>query len=413
MIPLAQTLRPVSRARAALSRQLATAHRFAFMLDGQPGELRLQLAQEAKPDAQESGWRCHAGTLWLDNAAPLLSLFSACPALLPGPHDSEDAVHWYWTHYNHALSPALRDLFGELQPLFPAPTGHSAIPDKTQPPDDSDQPDNSASAASAASAASPHPAPSDAHAPAEVTLWLDASRGDFRVRSRLRTSHQTLQQWLSRPGWSAPRYPLPGHLAIRVPLILAEVTLSHKQLTHLEPGDLICPLKQYFSPQGDGSITLADRRLTGQLRMDVLAPYWFTVTELEECPVTTPFDDTAVFDNTAAFDADTASEASPYAEYGAPDGDNPAGALSGYALPPLTLALTVRCGYLTLTLQDLQQLAPGSVLTLQQATPGEATLYHGEQPLALGELVDVEGRLGLQITRRLGVDGEIESESSR
>ncbi|MEI7377283.1 type III secretion system cytoplasmic ring protein SctQ [Dickeya chrysanthemi] len=387
MIPLAQTLRPVSRARAALSRQLATAHRFAFMLDGQPGELRLQLAQEAVPDAQESGWRCHAGTLWLDNAAPLLSLFSACPALLPGPHDSEDAVHWYWTHYNQALSPTLRDLFGEFQPLFPAPTGHSTLPDKTQPPDDS--------------------------APAEVTLWLDARRGDFRVRSRLRTSHQTLQQWLSRPGWSAPRYPLPGHLAIRVPLTLAEVTLSHEQLAHLEPGDLICPLKQYFSPQGDGSITLADRRLTGRLRMDVLAPYWFTVTELEECPVTTPFDDTAVFDNTASFDADTASEASPYAEYGAPDGDNPAGALSGYALPPLTLALTVRCGYLTLTLQDLQQLAPGTVLTLQQATPGEATLYHGEQPLALGELVDVEGRLGLQITRRLGVDGEIAPESSR
>ncbi|WP_033575701.1 FliM/FliN family flagellar motor switch protein [Dickeya chrysanthemi] len=387
MIPLAQTLRPVSRARAALSRQLATAHRFAFMLDGQPGELRLQLAQEAVPDAQESGWRCHAGTLWLDNAAPLLSLFSACPALLPGPHDSEDAVHWYWTHYNQALSPTLRDLFGEFQPLFPAPTGHSTLPDKTQPPDDS--------------------------APAEVTLWLDARRGDFRVRSRLRTSYQTLQQWLSRPGWSAPRYPLPGHLAIRVPLTLAEVTLSHEQLTRLEPGDLICPLKQYFSPQGDGSITLADRRLTGRLRMDVLAPYWFTVTELEECPVTTPFDDTAVFDNTASFDAYTASEASPYAEYAAPDGDNPAGALSGYALPPLTLALTVRCGYLTLTLQDLQQLAPGTVLTLQQATPGEATLYHGEQPLALGELVDVEGRLGLQITRRLGVDGEIAPESSR
>ncbi|MBI0455929.1 YscQ/HrcQ family type III secretion apparatus protein, partial [Dickeya dianthicola] len=44
MTPLARMLRPVSQARAALSRQLAAAHRFAFMLDGQPGELRLHLA---------------------------------------------------------------------------------------------------------------------------------------------------------------------------------------------------------------------------------------------------------------------------------------------------------------------------------------------------------------------------------
>ncbi|WP_263062911.1 FliM/FliN family flagellar motor switch protein [Dickeya dadantii] len=381
MIPLARTLRPVSQARAALSRQLAAAHRFAFMLDGQPGELRLQLADDAPPVRQESRWRCHAGTLWLDdNAAPLLSLLSACPALVPGPDDDAETADWYWTQYNHHLSPALRELFGEIRPA------------SSQPPDSAEHDD--------------------------LTLWLEVIRGDFRVRSRLRTSTKTLRQWQSQPGWYAPRYPLPGHLAMRVPLVLADVTLSHEQLATLEPGDLICPLKQYFSPQGNGCITLADRRLTGQLRMDALAPYWFTVTELEECPVaipfddTTPFDDTIPFDDAAPFETDAAPETSPYAGFSASDGENHTGAPSGYALPPLTLALTVRCGYLTLTLQDLQQLAPGTVLTLQQATPGEATLYHGEQPLALGELVDVEGRLGLQITRRLGVDGDIAPEPS-
>ncbi|MGM3161889.1 FliM/FliN family flagellar motor switch protein [Dickeya undicola] len=364
MTPFARTLRPVSRARAALSRQLASAHRFAFMLDGQPGELRLQLADDAPPGEQESRWRCHAGTLWLDgNAAPLLSLLSTCSALTPGPDDTADTADWYWTQYNHHLSPALRELFGEIQPVLSAQPEHAAQNN--------------------------------------LTLWLEVIRGDFRVRSRLRTSLQTLQQWQSQPGWYAPRYPLPGHLAMRVPLTLAEVTLSHEQLATLEPGDLICPLKQYFSPQGNGCITLANRRLTGQLRMDALAPYWFTVTEQEECPVTTPFDDTMPFETYAA------PETSPHTEH-----DSHAEVPPGYMLPPLTLALTVRCGYLTLTLQDLQQLAPGTVLTLQQATPGEATLYHGEQPLALGELVDVEGRLGLQITRRLGTAGEIAPEPS-
>ncbi|WP_277394973.1 FliM/FliN family flagellar motor switch protein [Pseudomonas viridiflava] len=41
----------------------------------------------------------------------------------------------------------------------------------------------------------------------------------------------------------------------------------------------------------------------------------------------------------------------------------------------------------------------GSVLTFNGCTPGHAMLHHGERVLAHGELVDVEGRLGLQITR--------------
>ncbi|UPT55856.1 type III secretion system cytoplasmic ring protein SctQ [Dickeya zeae] len=394
MTPLAQTLRHISQAQATLSRQLASAQRFAFTLEGQPGELRMQLAHDAPVVGAESGWRCHDGTLWLDNAAPLLSLLSACPALLPGKHDSNETVTRYWTHYNQALSPALRELFGEIQPLLPAQPDSVAASD-----DNTHSGDNTS---------------------AELTLWLEVIQGDFRIRSRLRTSFHTVQRWQSRPGWHAPRSVLPNHLAIRLPLILADVTLSQEQLASLEPGDVICPHRQYFSPQGDGSITLADRRLAGQLRMEALAPYWFAVTELEDCPVTTftgdttpfgdptPFDDTAAYGNTLSNNSNV-QETSPCAESTLPSGEP----LSGYPLPPLALALTVRCGYLTLTLQDLQQLAPGTVLTLQQATPGEATLYHGEQPLAQGELVNVDGRLGLQITRGPVAGREIATESLR
>lgn len=400
MTPLAQTLRHISQAQATLSRQLASAQRFAFTLEGQPGELRMQLAHDAHVVGAESGWRCHDGTLWLDNAAPLLSLLSACPALLPGKHDSNETVTRYWTHYNQALSPALRELFGEIQPLLPAQPDSVAASD-----DNTHSGDNTS---------------------AELTLWLEVIRGDFRIRSRLRTSFHTVQRWQSRPGWHAPRSVLPNHLAIRLPLTLADVTLSQEQLASLEPGDVICPHRQYFSPQGDGSITLADRRLAGQLRMEALAPYWFAVTELEDCPVTTfpgdttrfgdptPFDDTAAYGNTTSYgntlpNNSNVQETSPCAESTLPSGEP----LSGYPLPPLALALTVRCGYLTLTLQDLQQLAPGTVLTLQQATPGEATLYHGEQPLAQGELVNVDGRLGLQITRGPVAGRDLATESLR
>ncbi|QKF52101.1 FliM/FliN family flagellar motor switch protein [Pseudomonas graminis] len=69
------------------------------------------------------------------------------------------------------------------------------------------------------------------------------------------------------------------------------------------------------------------------------------------------------------------------------------------SLGQLTLALTLRCGSLELTLGDLRRIAAGTVLPVNGVTPGFATLCHGDRVVAEGELVSVEGRLGLQITR--------------
>ncbi|RMM42525.1 HrcQb [Pseudomonas syringae pv. aptata] len=68
-------------------------------------------------------------------------------------------------------------------------------------------------------------------------------------------------------------------------------------------------------------------------------------------------------------------------------------------LDSLELDLTLRCGDLRLTLAELRRLDAGSILEVSGIAPGHATLCHGEQVVAEGELVDVEGRLGLQITR--------------
>jgi type III secretion protein Q len=68
-------------------------------------------------------------------------------------------------------------------------------------------------------------------------------------------------------------------------------------------------------------------------------------------------------------------------------------------LDQLPMALTLRCGTLTINLGDLRRIAAGTILEVSGITPGHATLCHGERVVAEGELVDVEGRLGLQITR--------------
>lgn len=68
-------------------------------------------------------------------------------------------------------------------------------------------------------------------------------------------------------------------------------------------------------------------------------------------------------------------------------------------LSGLNLALTVRCGDVNLSLEALGRLAAGSVVQVMGMAPGEATLCHEERVVAYGELVDVDGRLGMQITR--------------
>lgn len=78
-----------------------------------------------------------------------------------------------------------------------------------------------------------------------------------------------------------------------------------------------------------------------------------------------------------------------------PESDTPA----PDPLEQLPLELTLRCGNLILTLSELRRLASGTVLEVSGITPGHATLCHGERVVAEGELVDVDGRLGLLITR--------------
>ncbi|QGT83263.1 Type III secretion protein HrcQb [Pseudomonas coronafaciens pv. zizaniae] len=65
----------------------------------------------------------------------------------------------------------------------------------------------------------------------------------------------------------------------------------------------------------------------------------------------------------------------------------------------LALDLTLRCGELRLSLAELRRLDAGTILEVSGIAPGYATLCHADRVVAEGELVDVDGRLGLQITR--------------
>ncbi|MFJ5473355.1 type III secretion system cytoplasmic ring protein SctQ [Pectobacterium carotovorum] len=340
-----------ARIRSALAAGLS----LPFTRDGRAGRLHLQLANapgqaEDSFTTQASRWRSDIGHVSLADPFPVLSLLSDCP-LLPLTEDDDAAQEWYWTLYNQSLNPVLRALVGEIYPL--------GLPQQESGQKEQDSTEQNHNAA-----------------------WLSVSWNGITVRSRMQAADAVWLALFSRADWHHQRRALPAGMTIAIPLTLAEAVLPLSALRRLRTGDLILPNRPWFTPSGEGTLSSGTLRLHGTLQLTALAPYTFTVTDMET--VSMPATDTML--------AAPHSDASAL-EY-TPTSDNVT-----ENLPPLPVTLHIRCGSLTMTLAKLQHLASGSVLTLRDVVPGQAWLYHGDIALASGDLVDVEGRLGLQITQ--------------
>ncbi|MBN3043495.1 type III secretion system cytoplasmic ring protein SctQ [Pectobacterium brasiliense] len=344
---------PILRAQHARIRStLATGLVLPFIRDGLAGRLHLQLANEcelaeASLTTQASRWRSDIGDISLTDPFPVLSLLSDCPLLLS--EDDDAAQEWYWTLYNQSLNPVLRALVGEIYPL-----------DRSQKEQDSREQNHNAA-------------------------WLSMSWNGMSVRSRMQAADAVWLALFSRADWHRQRRALPARMAIAIPLTLADAVLPLSALCRLRTGDLILPNRPWFTPSGEGTLSVGTLRLRGTLQLTELAPYTFTVTDMETVLMPSSATDTML--------ADPHSEASVLEL--TPISDNVT-----ENLPPLPVTLHLRCGSLTMTLTELQHLASGSVLTLRDVVPGQTWLYYGDIALASGDLVDVEGRLGLQITQR-------------
>ncbi|GKX37405.1 hypothetical protein SOASR014_11440 [Pectobacterium carotovorum subsp. carotovorum] len=360
MNPNLQHIRPLTlptlcAQHARVRSTLAAGLSLPFTRDGRAGRLHLQLAntREQAEDSfttQASRWQSDIGNFSLTDPFPLLSLLSDCP-LLPLTEDDDAAQEWYWTLYNQSLNPVLRTLIGEIYPL-----GLSQQESGQKEQDSTEQNHNAAR--------------------------LSVSWNGMTVRSRMQAADAVWLALFSRADWHHQRRALPAGMTIAIPLTLADAVLPLSALRRLRTGDLILPNRPWFTPSGEGTLSSGTLRLRGTLQLTALAPYTFTVTDMET--VSMPATDTML--------------AVPHSDASAleftPMSDNVT-----ENLPPLPVTLHIRCGSLTMTLAELQHLASGSVLTLRDVVPGQAWLYYGDIALASGDLVDVEGRLGLQITQ--------------
>ncbi len=333
-------LRRQSDAEARVSSLIGHGLRLPFQLGENLGELRIEPAAGVRQPAG-TALRCTAGPLWLSNAEGVCALLSDCPAL---PTYSDEDRFWYWILFNHALSAQIRALFGELNA-------------------------------------------SDDEPPVEAFgVRLTVTLGELWAQSALTAAPEVLSALLAAPCWLGTFNDAMAALPLTLPFCVGELTLSLAELARLKPDDVLLPREELFTPQGAGTLRFAHLRAQGELVGPEGRCAGFYLNNLETTSVTFIYNDNET-------DIDVQDESGMKRHIDAEPGD--------VTLDPLPLALTVRCGYLHLTVGDLKRLAPGTTIMVEHVQPGEALLCHGDYPLAKGELVDVEGRLGLQITYML------------
>ena len=335
-------------AQAELRRRIGRGLALDFQLGDSQGVLTLRQTNQA---CEQGGVTLTSdlGPLRLNRASALLSLLSSCPALLPDDTDESGDHDWYWSLYNQCLSPQLRELFGHITPSA------QALGDGL---------------------------------PCELEVRL----GEQFVLSAAQLPTATLEQLLARPGWRPLSYRPSPDWRLSTPLVLGRTALTMGQLKSLRRGDVVLPEQALFQPDGNGSLLLGRQRLHGRLETSP-TPH-FVITALEE---------TAMNAYVSEFAADpilsTDATAEAVAENTVEDASEDIVLEVADAFDDLPLSLTLNCGRLSLTLGELKTLGTGSVLSLGKGTPGFATLCHDDRPLAHGELVDVDGHIGLQITR--------------
>ena len=160
-------------------------------------------------------------------------------------------------------------------------------------------------------------------------------------------------------------------------VLAAQHVLGADRLRTMSRGDIVIPEQPLFDVTGRGSLRLGGWVITvhnhSGLDLEVVDVYSSAAVENDEnsVPSTHHLDPS----NQDADDAELE------------------------ALHDLPVQVQFEMGSLSLSLNQLQSLAPGSVLRMQSvAAPPIVSIRAGARLLGKGELVDVDGQLGVQIT---------------
>lgn len=196
--------------------------------------------------------------------------------------------------------------------------------------------------------------------------------GQSRSVGRLMMPPEGLLALYDAGPWQVIKMPLPESFLVWVPVVLGSLQLTVEQLRTLHSGDVVLLERLQFAADGWGQLSV------GRLRLDTQIDDEGGNRRLSICSIEEVAMDDVLFASTEVECVDESHD-EPFEQ--------------------LLAGLSVRCGTLKLSLGELRQLAPGVVLNIEGYGAGMAGLFYGDRPIGHGQLVEVDGRLGLQLSR--------------
>ncbi|RAN49099.1 hypothetical protein RB25_07480 [Herbaspirillum rubrisubalbicans] len=336
--PLLRRAPKVSASLAALTRKVGRGLR--MVLSSQQAELTLRLAP-ASPEAQAA------------NAAVLLSGAAGSVRL-------DDGARWLRVLTGIDLTAALADASGQDCPdwltaavaarLQGTPLGRTAQIRRA-------------------------PITSE---PQTCTLEFSLHQDGHLMLGSVHAAPQTWLRLLEDCDVTALRAPEDDFLEIPwyQPVVLGWHRLGESACASLAAGDIILPSRPAFERSGMGRFNLAGRHW----RVRYLAPGQLQLISSESGLDMESVED---LDHGAAPD-------SPAETRGQDDA-------ASAPLEELSLTLAFELGRIALPLGTLRSLAPQSILALQSGDPGNIGIFCAGRRVGQGEVVDVEGALGIRI----------------
>jgi type III secretion protein Q len=270
-------------------------------------------------------------------------------------------------------------------------------------------------------------------------LRLVLRSGRHLVSTHLRADAATFTSLLARTKWSQIRQPVSAYasLPMQISVRIGSHVLSASRLHSLAAGDILLPESTSFNAAGEGWLTFgklgihARYSAPGRLTvLDVRPAHGEGKAGSDEGNISSrhkisnlnkgkkmeehydedeQYDEDGQYDEDEQYDEDMqdeeemhAEDSEPAAEKADEDAQAEAGKQSADdadALDSVDIPLHFELGKVTMSLGDMRTLAAGSIVQFSGGSPESVAIVSSGRTLGRGEVVDVDGRLGIRITQ--------------
>lgn len=256
------------------------------------------------------------------------------------------------------------------------------------------------------------------------TLRLVLRSGRHLVSTHLRAEAGTFMSFLARADWSAVRQPLSTYasLPMHIGVQIGSHVLSNTRLHLLAAGDILLPESALFNLAGEGRITFGQIRiharysapgtltvlevvrgvhtagLAGQIGDSISSRHKRATTKKEK-KMEEHHDDMEHHPESGNGGDEKPAQATIDASAGGKDTEDSS------ELDSVNVMMHFMLGQTRMSLGDLRTLAAGSIVLFAGGSPDSVSIVSSERTLGRGEIVDVDGRLGIRITQ-WGHEGE-------